>query len=33
LFYPHLFDLYRFIKCPWCGKRSWMKRVKSNDNC
>lgn len=22
----HLFDIWRYIKCPNCGKRSWMKR-------
>lgn len=26
---PHLFDIWRYIKCPGCGKRSWMKRVKN----
>ena len=25
---PHLFDIWRYVKCPVCGKRSWMKRVK-----
>lgn len=27
LLYPHMFDKYRYIKCPWCGKRSWMRWV------
>lgn len=26
LFRPHLFDIWRYIKCPNCGKRSWIKR-------
>lgn len=25
---PHLFDILRWFKCPECGKRSWMKKVK-----
>lgn len=25
---PHFFDIWRSIKCPECGVRSWMKRVK-----
>lgn len=28
LFCPHLFDIWRYVKCPICGKKSWMKRVK-----
>lgn len=27
LFMPHLFDTWRYIKCPVCSERSWMKRV------
>ena len=25
---PHLFDIWRYVKCPLCRKRSWMKREK-----
>ena len=25
---PHMFDEWRFIKCPKCKKRSWMRRIK-----
>ena len=24
----HLFGIWVYVKCPNCGKRSWMKRVK-----
>ena len=27
LFMPHLFDTWRYIRCPVCCERSWMKRV------
>jgi transcription elongation factor Elf1 len=25
---PHLFDIWRFIKCPFCGEWHWMKRIR-----
>ena len=25
---PHFFDVWRYVKCPVCGKKSWMKRKK-----
>ena len=25
---PHLFGKWIYAKCPYCGKRSWLKRVK-----
>ncbi len=25
---PKLFDIWRWNKCPWCGKYSWMRRSK-----
>ena len=24
---PKLFDIWRWVKCPACGKRSWIKEV------
>lgn len=27
---PHLFDIWRYVRCPVCGKRLWMKRVKKH---
>lgn len=29
---PHLFDRYRFWKCPKCGVRTWMKVERSKKN-
>ena len=28
---PHIFDIWRYVKCPECEQRSWMKRVKEHD--
>jgi hypothetical protein len=25
---PHMFDIWRWMKCPACGKRSWIKKIK-----
>ena len=25
---PHFFDIWRYVKCPVCGRKSWVKRVK-----
>lgn len=25
---PHLFDIWRWFKCPSCGKSSWIKKEK-----
>lgn len=25
---PHAFDIWRYMKCPKCGKKTWMKREK-----
>ena len=25
---PHLFDIWRYVKCPICCEKSWMKRIK-----
>lgn len=25
---PHLFDIWRWMKCPACGKRDWVNKIK-----
>ena len=25
---PKMFDIWRYIKCPHCGKRSWVRKIK-----
>lgn len=29
LFMPHLFDTWRYVKCPVCCERSWMKSIET----
>jgi len=29
---PHFFDIWRFVTCPVCKIKLWMKRVKPDDN-
>ena len=25
---PHMFDIWRWVKCPMCGRRNWVKKIK-----